>query len=70
MNISSVVDCLLAIGACDTPPGARAHGLGSLEEQEELSGDLRDAKSLFFILARFFFFLFSFEIEELTCAGN
>lgn len=41
INISSVVDCLLAIGACGIPPGARAQGLGSLEEQEELSGDLQ-----------------------------
>lgn len=45
MKISSVVDCLLIAGAC-----AQGEGLGSLEEQEELSGDLKCIIPLSFII--------------------
>jgi len=41
IRISSVVDCRRIIGACWILLGARAQGLGSLDEHEELSGDLR-----------------------------
>lgn len=40
IKISSVVDCLLIMGACWMLPGDLAQGLGSLEEHDELSGDL------------------------------
>jgi len=40
IRISSVVDCRRIIGAWWILPGARAQGLGSLDEHEELSGDL------------------------------
>lgn len=47
INISSVVDCLLITGAFCILPGPRAHGLGSLDEHVELSGDLKLLNSLF-----------------------
>ena len=40
INISPVVDCLLITGVCCIP-GGRLHGLGSRDEHDELSGDLK-----------------------------